>query len=263
MIYALSLRESVLYYKITLKDIFFSKEKFIEFCGILKKIPLNSAHPEFCGLYLEGDRFDKKILLNEIENVDIEDIEKIKIIAPVLSQSEDKIMPFKIVDNCIRIILHPDSDDHEKLKNYIDSLANFADKFGANLQSQNVEIHFKSNFDNKIFIETIPDLKKGDYNYLIKIAENKETGEIKCPVEYEKLPDIFRQLNNIFQENWFVKLRTDKNNKCLKFEAVKKTEMETSIYSDSNQWFFSVLDIFNAHNLFEKSEYKPERIPKL
>ena len=97
------LHKTSIYFKRFFPIASFTQKSFAALCRQIDDFPLKKDFPKIKGLYLDGDHFFKKILMDDADKLGIEDIHQIESITPIVD--DPARLPFVFQRNCFEIIL--------------------------------------------------------------------------------------------------------------------------------------------------------------
>ncbi|VEN73746.1 hypothetical protein EPICR_20215 [Candidatus Desulfarcum epimagneticum] len=243
------LHKTSIYFKRFFPFTSFEKDSFSKICDEIKRFPLEEDFPAIRGLCLEGEGFFKKILVDEAEEVDINDIERIKSITPIVD--DGLFLPFIFERSQFEVILPTEGKSIEQLMASITTIDDYLNALVEDIIGEKIEIHLRPRAPEKqtldrFFKYTAPNLSRGTYAYHISAGGKSETGETDLPAPFEDLPANIKQFAEMIQGfkemmrgPYSMALMKNKNKLVLK--KLKQYEIGLSLYSDQSRWFKEAL----------------------
>lgn len=238
------------------------KDSFSKLCDKIENFPLKEDYPEIKGLYLSGEKFFKKILLSEAKLLDLNDIEQIECITPIIASGP---MPFILEQNYFEVILPTEDKSLEQIIRSISHIDEYFNDLLEDITGKKIEIHMRggagSSLSRQIYKEAIPNFSEGTYKYEAVMNKQFESGETSLPAEFSNLPDNIKKFVKIIRGPYTFKLIENKNRLILK--QSKRQEIGLSLYSDQSNWFQNALEVCDRAKLFERPDRPPQQYRSL
>ena len=254
----LRLYKTAIYFKQFFSSVTFNKSAFYRLCEKVEKFPLKEDYVEIKGLFLSGENFFKRILLSEARDLDLDEIEQIRRIVPIVDHGP---MPFIMEQSYFEVNLPTEGKSFEKLMESISIIDDYLDDLFEDATGKKVEIHLRGGSDRNlsrcIYTKAIPNLSEGTYRYEVMEGEHVDSGEVSLPSEFSKLPESIKKFVEVISGRYTIKL-IDRKNRVI-FKQLKKQEIGLSLYSDQSLWFKNALDTCEKAQLFEQYFQPPER----
>jgi len=252
------LHKTSIYFKRFFPVTSFTKESFGALCRKIDNFPLKNDFPKIKGLYLGGDHFFKKILMDETDTLDIKEIEQIESITPIVDDHAH--LPFVFEHNYFEIILSAEGKRFEELMESIAEINQYLNHLIDDTTEKKIEIHLKAGAGKQLldgfFKRAVPNLSKGMYQYDLRINKKTDAGQTSLPIPFESLPESIKESPDIIQGPYIIKLI--KNNDKMILKKVKQDEMGLSLYSDESDWFNKTLKTWKTAGLFAGQAALPD-----
>ena len=254
----LRFHETTIYFKQFFAATVFDKSSFANLCEKIEEFPLKEDYSKIKGLYLEGEHFFKKVLIQEAKELDLDEIEQIKSITPIIDEMP---LPFVIENNYFEVSLPTEGKSFEKIMDSVSTINKYFTGILESITGKKIEIHLRGGIgkilSRQIYKKAIPNFSKGTYKYETMMNKEVKSGEMFLPTEFEKLPDNVKKFVKVVRGQYICKLIDNKNRIILK--QTRDQEIGLSLYSDQCEWFQNALNVCKKAELFEPAGYLPKQ----
>lgn len=217
------------------------------------------------GLYLEGDRFFRRIELSEIKRVTMDEAEKIRRITP-FSLKEEAVHPLVYDQGVLDVDILTLDFSVVEIKKTLEQIETHFTSLLDPLCRPELKIRFKGGINGHLYRtlaeKTIPRLPTGNYSYLTDRRSDTE-GEFTLNSENVSLPDDI--LKRFKEKNLMKYFKIYNNDNTILLKKSGKTGLKIALFSSSISGFYEVLKIFQETEIIENREDKEafQELPKL